>query len=54
MMGRVENDDLPVIVAGTFGDGQVDLQAARSPDGFGRPVVRHADFRCPRGAGGAD
>ena len=28
MMGRVENDDLPVIVAVTYGDGQVDMQAA--------------------------
>lgn len=38
-------DDLGVIVA--------DLQAARGPDDSGHLVVRHADWRCPRGAGGA-
>jgi len=47
-------DDLQVIVAVTFGDGQADFHAARGPDDSGILVVRQADCRCLRGAGGAD
>ena len=42
-------DDLPVIVAVTFGEGQADLQTAGVVDDSHPPAVQIEDHRCTRG-----